>query len=235
MTSNGIILFNPRSAWSKHRIPNSILQLGASLEGKYSYVFVDGNREREPIQTILNYLESGKFGYFGCSVMPGLQLKQAIPVSKQIRKLFPRVKTIWGGYFASNHFHAVLNSGYVDYVIYGPGDFTLPTLLDTLEQTSRANNLSVLPFISIPNLAFKMNLEIIKTSAAPLPDPERLAPLPYERLNQFYAMEGYLGKSWLGGKTAGYHSSMGCPFCCAFCGVTPIYNGRWRGKSAEGI
>jgi anaerobic magnesium-protoporphyrin IX monomethyl ester cyclase len=28
---------------------------------------------------------------------------------------------------------------------------------------------------------------------------------------------------------------MGCPFKCSFCAVVPIYNARWRGKSAEGI
>ncbi len=42
-----IILFNPRSAKSKHRIPNSILQVGASINGRYDYVFVDGNLEQD--------------------------------------------------------------------------------------------------------------------------------------------------------------------------------------------
>ena len=37
-----VILFNPKSARAKHRIPNSILQVGASIHGKYEYVFVDG-------------------------------------------------------------------------------------------------------------------------------------------------------------------------------------------------
>ena len=40
---NKIIIFNPRSANGKHRIPNSILQVGASVHGKYEYVFVDGS------------------------------------------------------------------------------------------------------------------------------------------------------------------------------------------------
>ena len=34
--SNKIILFNPRSANSKYRIPNSILQVGASIHGIYT-------------------------------------------------------------------------------------------------------------------------------------------------------------------------------------------------------
>ena len=64
MQNNKVILFNPRSANSKYRIPNSILQLGACLEGRYDYVFLDGNREQNPLQTIAAYLARGQFRYF---------------------------------------------------------------------------------------------------------------------------------------------------------------------------
>ena len=42
-------------------------------------------------------------------------------------------------------------------------------------------------------------------------------------------------KTFLGKKTAAYHSSFGCPFTCSFCAVVPIYNARWKGKSAANI
>ena len=41
-----VVLFNPRSANSKYRIPNSILQVGASIQDKFDYVLVDGNLGR---------------------------------------------------------------------------------------------------------------------------------------------------------------------------------------------
>jgi len=59
--------------------------------------------------------------------------------------------------------------------------------------------------------------------------------LPYQKLNGFYPIKKYLGKTYLGTKTIAYHSSFGCPFKCSFCAVVPIYNARWKGKSAEGI
>ena len=104
-----ILLFNPRSADYKPRIPNSILSVAASIEGIYDYVIVDGNLEKDPLSKIKNYFSSGEFGYFGLTVMPGPQLKQAIPISKLIRHLFPEIKIIWGGYFPSNHPKTVLN------------------------------------------------------------------------------------------------------------------------------
>jgi anaerobic magnesium-protoporphyrin IX monomethyl ester cyclase len=227
MSKNKVILFNPRSASSKHRIPNSILQLGAALEGKYDYVFVDGNRESDPWKTIARYLESGEFKYFGCTTMPALQLKQAIPFSKKIRETFPDIVIIWGGYFATNQHKAVLNSGYVDYVVAGPGDVAFPTLLDALEANQSVE--------SIKNLIYKRDGQIIHTAREALLDQDALPPLPYEKLNEAYSMSEYLGNTFLGSRTSAYHSSVGCPFTCSFCAVVPIYNARWQGKSAANI
>ena len=81
-----VLLFNPRSAPSKPRIPNSVLTIAAALEGLFDYVIVDGNMESDPMAVIFNYLGTGKFAYVGITSMPGPQLKQAIPVSKAIRE-----------------------------------------------------------------------------------------------------------------------------------------------------
>ena len=66
-----VLLFNPRSANSKPRIPNSILSIAASIEGRFEYVLVDGNMEEDPAQKIMDYFASGGFSYFGCTAMPG--------------------------------------------------------------------------------------------------------------------------------------------------------------------
>lgn len=225
--NNKIILFNPRSAKWKHRIPNSILQVAASIHNKFDYVFVDGNLERDCWNKIKYYLDSNEFGYFAVTVMPGMQLKQAIPFSKAVRENYPNVKIIWGGYFASNQSDVSLNSGFVDYIINGPGDEAFPQLIYSLENN---RNIS-----SIKNLIFKKDNEIIRTAKADLLDQDSLPPLPYDYLNKFYPIEKYLGKTFLGNKTAAYHSSVGCPFTCSFCAVVPIYEARWKGKSAQSI
>ena len=220
-----VLLFNPRSARYKPRIPNSILTIASSIEGKYEYVIVDGNMEKDPWEKIYQHLSAGGFGYFGCTSMPGPQLKQAIPISKTIRTLFPDIKIIWGGYFPSNQSKVVLRSGYVDFVVNGPGEKTFPALLDALENDH--------PFELIHNLIYRSGDQVIKTAKDELYDPDELPSLPYETLNRFYPIRNYLGKTYLGTKTIAYHSSMGCPFKCSFCAVVPIYNARWRGKSAQ--
>lgn len=225
-----ILLFNPRATDYKARIPNSILQVAAGIEGIFDYTIVDGNLEKDPWQRIEACLQSGTYQCFALTVMPGPQLKQAIPFSKRVKASFPGIVIIWGGYFASNQSTVVLQSGYVDYVVYGPGDKTFPQLLQLLrrqhskEETKQVNN-----------LIFREGEAIVKTAKDELYDQDELPPLPYEQLNRFYPLQKYLGKTFLGQRTIAYHSSIGCPFKCAFCGIVPIYNARWKGKSAINI
>ncbi|SEQ12342.1 Radical SAM superfamily enzyme YgiQ, UPF0313 family [Flavobacterium urocaniciphilum] len=204
--------------------------MGASIHGKFEYVFVDGNLEKNPWVTIECYLKTGEYKYFGSTVMPGPQLRQAIPFTKKIKELFPETITVWGGYFASNQYNVCLQSGYVDYIINGPGDNTFPELLKALE----SNNLEQLP--SIKNLIFKNeDGQIIKNCVEALLDQDTLPKFPYEYLNTFYPVRNYLAKTFMGNKTLSYHSSMGCPFSCSFCAVVPIYNAKWKGMSANRI
>ncbi|MDB5149562.1 MAG: radical protein [Mucilaginibacter sp.] len=225
---NKILLFNPRSANNKYRIPNSILNIAASVDGKYDWVIVDGNCELDPMVKIDSYLSTGEFKYFGFTVMPGPQLRQAIKAAKTIKLKYPDTKMIWGGYFPSNQPNAVLYSGYVDFIINGPGDNAFPALIDALENNE--------PYEFIRNLIYKAtDGKIIKTTKEDLLDQDKLPPLPYDKLNTFYPITKFLGKTYLGEKTMAYHSSIGCPFTCSFCAVVPIYEARWKAKSAQNV
>ena len=222
---NKILLFNPRSANAKFRIPNSILSIAASVEGKYEWAIVDGNRETEPYEKIMSYLDTGEYKYFGITVMPGPQVKQAVPFSKAIKEKYPNVHIIWGGYFPASHFKVILNSGYVDFIVNGPGDHAFPALIDALEKNT--------PYELIKNIIYKAGDNVIKTLKEDLFEQDPLPALPYNKLHEFYPIDKYLGKTYLGERTLAYHSSIGCPFTCSFCAVVPIFEARWKGKSAR--
>lgn len=228
LAAHKVILFNPRSANSKHRIPNSILQVGASIHGKHDYVFVDGNMEEDPWVKIKSYLDTGEFRYLGTTAMPGPQLQQAIPIAKQAKEQYPDIINIWGGYFAANQYRVVMGAPYIDFVINGPGDKAFPALLDALNNGT--------PYEFIPNLIYQLpDGAIIQNGKEDLLDQDALAPLPYDYLNEFYPLQGYLANTFLGKRTIAYHSSVGCPFKCSFCAVVPIYEARWKGKNAQNI
>ena len=220
-----VLLFNPKSANAKYRIPNSIMNIAASIEGIYDWVIVDGNREVDPYAAIAKYLVTGEYPYIGFTVMPGPQLKQAIPLAKKIKANFPGTIMIWGGYFPSNHHKVVIESGYVDFAINGPGDHAFPALINALENHT--------PYELIKNLVYKSGDTIVKNAKEDLIEQDTLNLLPYDKLDKLYYMEKYLGKTYLGNRTIAYHSSIGCPFTCSFCAVVPIYEARWKAKSAQ--
>jgi anaerobic magnesium-protoporphyrin IX monomethyl ester cyclase len=222
-----VLLFNPRAGNRVNIIPNAILAIAASIEGIAEYVIVDGNQEKDPLQKIMSWLQTGEFGFFASTVMPGPQLKQAIPFTYQIKKNYPDIHIIWGGYFASNHFRTVIESGVVDVVVYGPGDKAFPQVITAISDNT--------PLDGIENLVYLRDGKVTKTKKANLYEQDELPALPYDRLNSFYNVENYLGKTFLGSRTIAYHSSIGCPFTCSFCGVVPIFDARWKGKSAEKI
>lgn len=225
-----LILFNPRSANHKHRIPNSILQVGASIDGIIPYTFVDGNLEQDPLEKIKSLLETGEYKYFGSTVMPGPQLRQAIPITKYIHENYPDITIVWGGYFASNQYKVALNSDYVNYIIDAQGDIAFPALIKALEDGKSGDELK-----DIPNLIYKIDGEIIRNKKDKLPNQDDLPQLPYKRLDESYKLQNYIAKTFMGKRTMSYHSSFGCPFTCSFCAVVPLYNARWKGKSADNI
>jgi radical SAM superfamily enzyme YgiQ (UPF0313 family) len=189
--------------------------------------FIDGNREEDVSARVRHVFRAARPLLFGCTVMPGPQLRQAIPVSKLVRELSPDTPIVWGGYFASNHHKVVLESGIVDYVAYGPADHSFPELVRQLAASHTSS--------AIPGM-FSANGSSNGTPARPpVPDPEALPALPYDLLDRQYSLSGYLKKTFLGRKTAAYHSSFGCPFTCSFCAVVPIYQARWKAKSAGAV
>jgi radical SAM superfamily enzyme YgiQ (UPF0313 family) len=222
-----VLLFNPRSAVAKHRIPNSVMNIAASVNGQFDWVIVDGNCEADPYEAIRKYLTTGEYRYLGFTVMPGPQTRQAIPFAKKIKEEFPETIMIWGGYFPTNHYKIVLESGYVDFVINGPGDHAFPQLIDALENNK--------PYELIKNLIYRSG-DIIKNGKEDLIEQETLPALPYDQLNALYAIDkNYLGKTYLGSRTLAYHSSIGCPFTCSFCAVVPTYEARWKAKPAQQV
>jgi len=214
-----IILFHPRSTKPKNRrLPLSVLYLGAVLEGREEYEIVDGNADPDPWATIDALMDAAAargrpVELLGVSVMPGPQLRSAIPVCRRFREKYPRVPIVWGGYFASLYTQATLNAHYVDFVAKGQGEDTLLELLEALRGGR--------DFSRIRGLAYKDQFGLhVHTAERPLKAPDEFPWPPYHRLDA----SKYIANTFLGSRTAVHQASIGCPFRCNFCGVVPVYD-----------
>src|SRR5579883_1580064 len=218
-----IVLVNPKSAKWKHRLPMSIMSLGALLENRYPYEIVDGNFESDLEGTLARTIAERNAKYLGITVMPGPQLLQAIPLARNLKRKHPKLQIIWGGYFPSLHANVVLQSGFVDFVIRGQGELSFLELIEALETGGAVDQ--------IPGLSFRRGEEIVHSPRRPVTDPNTLPSLPYHRVD----VRRYIGKTYLGSRTMTYHSSFGCPFLCGFCAVAALYKSRWVGKKAAAV
>jgi radical SAM superfamily enzyme YgiQ (UPF0313 family) len=222
-TQADILLYFPRSAYSKYRVPMPLLALGSMLENRYDYAIVDGNFLDDPFAQLSAAIERHGAQILGMSVMPGPQLQESIPLVRHLHERFPKITIIWGGYFPSNHTDVVLQSGWVDYVMRGPVEREFVQLLKYLNGNGIERK-------SIPGLSYRENGHIAHNpKRMPLAPMDDLPPWPYERLGN---VRRYLGKTCLGRCTMAMHTSYGCPFKCSFCAVVPIFEGGWVARSA---
>lgn len=235
-----IILYNPQSsAGRKCILPMSLLALGALLEGQHDYIIVDGNIEPDPLARLDELVREspppwgGQGGVvLGMTVMPGPQLTQAVPLSRQLKARHPKLTIVWGGYFPTQHDDVCLRAPYVDYVVRGHGEVVFKALVDAL---ARGDTPPAMPGLcTVEGSRSKISSVSVRGlkiegSVAPIPHPEQLPDFPYHRVE----MPRYLRHTFMGRRTAAHHSSYGCPFLCNFCAVVNMVNGRWLAQSAE--
>ena len=117
-----IVFYNPVSNGSGKRIlPMSLLALGALLEGNYEYTLVDGNCEGDALTTLRARIAAGA-NLLAITVMPGPQLAWAVPHSRALKREFPHLQIVWGGYFPTQHSDVILQDPAVDFTVRGHGE-----------------------------------------------------------------------------------------------------------------
>jgi anaerobic magnesium-protoporphyrin IX monomethyl ester cyclase len=218
-----ILLFHPRATRPRNRrLPLAVLALAAVLEGREEYEIVDGNLEEKPVEALLRLIDAHPVELLGVSAMPGPQMVAAMEASREIRRLRPHVKIVWGGYFPSIYPEAALNAKYVDFVVRGQGEDTLLELIDALRGKRNLD--------SIRGLSYKDVFGLHRNNPErPMKGPDSFPWSPFHRI----PVEHYLRPSFFGKRTAVHHASIGCPFNCTFCGVHAAYGRDEKMESPE--
>jgi anaerobic magnesium-protoporphyrin IX monomethyl ester cyclase len=217
-SSQHILLINPTiTSQRSARFPLAVLNLSASLDGKYESSIIDGNIDRDFVSTTLRTLDRRRIDAVGISVMGGPQLRTAIAVSRAIRFQFPATPIIWGGHFPTIGAEASLNVPYVDYAIRGQGEATLSELLDALFCAGKG------ALASIAGLSWRNDGRIVHNQNRGFSTAGLARSLPYEQLGD---PRQYLTRTYLGHRTTGYQAALGCRFRCTFCGVAAMFLGK---------
>ena len=219
-----IVLVNPASTPSPRKpLPMSVLAVASVLDGEFEYAIVDANVEQDVLSRAAALGARRAITAFAITVMPGPQLCQAVPLSRALKRTFPGVPLIWGGYFPSEHADVVLRDPAVDYCIRGQGELAFLALARVLARGGALD--------TVAGLSYVADGQVRHNPTAPLVPLDGLPSWPYEQLD----MRQYFHRHYLGARVGAHHSSYGCPHACAFCAVVGIANRRWVAESPERV
>lgn len=217
-----IILINPRATRpDNRRFPLSLMAIGALIPEGEKWTIVDGNMPGTDVLSSISGFVATASGTddpvrtIAFTVMPGPQLANAVPISREVKKRHPDIPIVWGGNFGSLYPEPVLNAPYVDWLVRGQGEHTFRELLSVLNGAQDPE--------CVPGLAFrKADGSIHLGAERKWLGPDDLPAPPYERI----PVKEYLRPTFLGKRSGVYQASIGCPYACNFCGVISVYGRR---------
>lgn len=219
-----ILFYNPISTSpGKQRLPLSLLSVAAVIAADYDFEIIDGNLVADPAARIIDRARATGAKLLAVTVMPGPQLRQAVPVCRSVKAALPGLTILWGGYFPTQHAEVVLNSSYVDYIIQGQGEAPFRAFVDALHNGGALHD--------TPSLGYRNNGTTVINPRAPVVPLNNLPWYPYDRID----MTPYVGRSYLGQRVLSHNTSFGCPFACNFCAVVALANRRWIPESAQRV
>jgi hypothetical protein len=219
-----VLFYNPVStSKGKQRLPLSLLAVAAVIAEDYDVEFIDGNLMDDPALYIIERAQATHAKLLAVTVMPGPQLRQSVPVCRQVKQALPGLTILWGGYFPTQHSEVILRGDFVDYVIQGQGEAPFRQFVDRLHHGGALHD--------VPSLGYKENGAVCINPRAPVVPMDNLPWFPYDKID----VARYVGKSYLGTRVLNHNTSFGCPFACNFCAVVALSNRRWLPESAERV
>lgn len=212
-----VLLINPDSRYermgdSPPHIPYGILYLAAVLLKKgHNVKVIDRNTSQRDID-FEKLLNSFKPKVVGLSVMTGYVIKDAISLSKNVKKWDKNAVVVWGGVHPTLLPEQTLKEEYIDYIIRGEGEISFAEFIDNLNDSKMLKKVLGLSYrtkkgvVNNPRPSFLQNLD-------DLPDPPWHM-IPMDEYGQLYHT---------------LSTSRGCPFRCTFC-YNQLFNQKRRAE-----
>ena len=148
-------------------------------------------------------------------------------IFKLVKKIDPKITTVWGGTHPTVEAESCLNDNNVDYIIMGEGEAPILELIKRINNNESVQGMPSLAYVNEFGLPYISNdrLWIDDLDNHVVPDRSKFDLTKYQKANADYT----------GKKTFNMVTSRGCPFACTFCSAPTFYQKRYKGRSPENV
>ncbi len=221
---NKVVLFRPK-ANEKRRIivtPLQLIAIGGMLEKNgFECKIIDADLDSDYRQRIISECKNAVC--FGLTAMTGYQITNGLEISEMLKKNFPDLPVVWGGWHPSVAFEETIKNKNIDFVVRGQGE---RAFLELVKEINGKKN-----FAKVKGIVFKQNGKIIVTEWRNFEDLNNFPPMAYHLID----VEKYIRERGEKERTIEYRSSQGCPHNCTFCAESMMSKHRWSGLRAERV
>lgn len=229
MVKKRIILFNPK--FERHPqliLPFALLFISRFLHQDFDIDIVVSTPEEDVTEKLLSKCKDAICVGFTC--LTGPNILESLQMAKEVRKKFPDIPLVWGGWHPTIMTDQTLDHELVDYIVKGQGEITFKELIWSLAENKDISN--------IEGLSYKKNGKKYHNPMRELCDINALPPIPYHLVDVerfIYSGSEYLELPGFGERSIDYISSIGCPNNCQFCSTSVSYQRRWYGLTVDKI
>ncbi|PQJ79352.1 B12-binding domain-containing radical SAM protein [Polaribacter porphyrae] len=212
-----VILYNPYAVF--YTMPLALIAVGSNLDAKkYNVVIIDARLEKNPLETLKKALHQNPV-CFASSVLTGNPIKDALKMSREVKKINPKLPVIWGGWHPSLFPEDTLKEASVDIVIKGQGEITFAEVVASLYNKTSLKD--------VKGIAYKQDNLFVENPERVMLDINSFPAFNYNLID----VPAYMKLS--GRKQLDYISSQGCRFRCSFCADPFMYKRGWFGYSPK--
>lgn len=200
-------------------MPLALLSIASYLDpNKYEILIIDSRIDDHAHERVIKEIDGAIA--FGVSVLTGAPIKDAIEITRKVKKKHPEIITVWGGWHPSLFPKKTLkDEKCVDVTVQAQGEITFSEIVEAI---SEGNS-----FEGIRGCTFRdQQQKIVQNNARSMMNMDELPRLNYD----FIDIEAYFKKK--GRRQFDYISSIGCFFRCTFCADPHVFQRKFSAYSA---
>src|SRR5579871_942438 len=218
MPKKKIVFFFPAFSSQEATAPLGILAVSTPLlRAGYEIKLIDStitpNFQKRVIEELKDAL------CLAVSLVTGPMIRETVQVAREVKRLYPKMPIILGGWHPSLLHDQTLAADFVDAVVIGQGE---DALLEIVQRIEAGESLR-----GVTGAGYKEDGRIQFNARRPLRPLAEMPPKAYH-LADFDAYERVCGRRW-----AMYTSSLACPYNCGYCTNDGVYGRKWNALEPE--